>query len=102
VAARLPRGSTGDLSNTAAVLPRRVWCKPHTEPACRISLSLRMTAARCVSTVLMLMFKVALMPLLLQPSATSLTIVFSRGESNWFVPRFPASIPASSLENAPL
>jgi hypothetical protein len=52
-----------------------------TRPAVEFMLSLRMAAARCVSVVFMLRFKIALTPLLLCPSATSLTIVFSRGES---------------------
>ena len=52
-----------------------------TRPAVEFMLSLRIAAARCVSVVFMLRFKIALTPLLLCPSATNLTIVFSRGES---------------------
>jgi hypothetical protein len=49
----------------------------------------------------MLRFKIALTPLLLYPSATNLTIVFSRGESIWLGPPFPFDTPFSSLEKAP-
>ena len=60
-----------------------------TRPAVEFTLSLRMAAARCVSVVLMLRSRIALTPLLLCPSATNLTIVFSRGESTWFGSPFP-------------
>jgi hypothetical protein len=49
----------------------------------------------------MLRFKIALTPLLLYPSATNLTIVFSRGESNWLGSPFPVAMPFSSFEKAP-
>jgi hypothetical protein len=52
-----------------------------TKPAVELTLSLRMAAARCVSVVFTLRLRIALMLLLLCPSATNLTIVFSRGVS---------------------
>jgi len=65
-----------------------------TRPAVEFMLSLRIAAARCVSVVFMLRFNIALTPLLLCPSATSLTIVFSRGESTWFELPFPVVMPS--------
>ena len=60
-----------------------------------------MAAARCVSVVFMLRFNIALTPLLLWPSATNLTIVFSRGESTWFWSPFRVAMRLDSFENEP-